>query len=333
MNRKQRAGWRPPARDPSAGRAAEEVLGDIEDITALVVDDSEFFPLLTAGQLETEHGIETRTALSPETALEELCSLDIDIVISDYDMPEMDGPAFYDRAADVVSDVPFIILTGRTDGDIASKAISAGTDDYLQKEAVAERNDFEALASHGKNVVSRRRSRQKYELVVDNTPEGIAQLGRDGMVMAANDTVTESFGVKSQDLVGESVDDVLPQGIANRWLAYGDDALTTGERVSFEGRYDGRYFPTFAVPVDVGGETDTFQIISRDSTERREREEQLKIGTEQLELINRFVRHDIRNDIDHITSWSQLLGDHVDGDGREYVERIRSTTGHITELT
>ena len=305
----------------------------IEDITALVVDDSEFFASLTADQLETKHGIEARTASSPETALGELPGLDIDVIVSDYDMPEMDGLAFHDRVADVAPDVPFILLTGRTDGDIASEAISAGVDDYLQKEAVAERNDFQVLANRVENVVSQRKARQKYELVVDNTPEGIAQVRRDGTIMAANDTVADSFATTSESLVGQSVDDVLPQEIANRWLAYGDDALTAGERVSFESSYDGRYFHTFAVPVDVGGETDTVQIISRDITERREREEELEARTEQLELINRFVRHDIRNDIDLIYSWSELLSDHVDEDGQEYIDRIRSTSDHITELT
>jgi PAS domain S-box-containing protein len=305
----------------------------IEDITALVVDDSEFFASLTADQLETKHGIEARTASSPETALEELPGLDVDIIVSDYDMPEMNGLTFYDHVGDVAPDIPFILLTGRTDGDIASKAISAGIDDYLQKEAVAERNDFEVLANRVKNVVSQRKSRQKYELVVDNTPEGIAQVSRDGTIMAANDTVAESFDATSGGLIGESVDDVLPGEIANRWLAYGDDALTRGERVSFESSYGDRYFHTFAVPVDVGGETDTFQIISRDITERREREEELQARTEQLELINRFVRHDIRNDIDLVYSWSELLSDHVDEEGEEYIDRIRSTSDHITELT
>jgi PAS domain S-box-containing protein len=305
----------------------------IEDITALVVDDSEFFASLTADQLQTKHGIEARTAASPDQALDELAELDIDVIVSDYDMPEMDGLAFYDRVEDVAPDIPFILLTGRTDGDIASKAISAGIDDFLQKEAVGERNDFEVLANRVQNVVDQRKSRQKYELVVDNTPEGIAQVSRDGTIMAANDTVAESFDASSRDLVGQSVDNVLPAEIANRWLAYGDDALTTGERVSFESSYNDQYFHTFAVPVDVGGETDTFQIISRDITERREREEELESRTEQLELINRFVRHDIRNDIDLVYSWSELLSDHVDEEGQEYIDRIRVTSDHITELT
>ncbi len=257
----------------------------------------------------------TQTATSAAAALEELGGLDVDVVVSDYDMPEMDGLAFYEEVDELVPEMPFILLTGRTDDDIASSAINAGIDDYLQKEAVAERNDFEVLANRIQNVVNQRKSRQKYELVVNNIPEGIAQVRRDGTIMAAN------------------VRDVLPEEIANRWLAYGDDALTTGERVSFDSSYDGRHFHTFAVPVDVGGETDTFQTISRDITQRREREQELETRTEQLELINRFVRHDIRNDIDLIYTWSELLRDHVDEDNQEYIDRLRSTSDHITELT
>ena len=305
----------------------------IEDITVLVVDDSEFFASLTADQLETKHGMAARTTSNPETALDEVDTLDVDVIVSDYDMPEMDGLSFYERVAETAPDMPFILLTGRTDGDIASEAISAGIDDYLQKEAVAERNDFEVLANRIENVVSQRKARQKYELVVDNTPGGIAQVRRDGTIMAANETVAESFDTESSALVGSPVEEVLPAEIANRWLAYGDDALTSGERVSFESSYDGRHFHTFAVPVGVGGETDTFQIISRDITSRVEYEQELRARTEQLELINRFVRHDIRNDIDLVYTWSELLTDHVDEEGREYIDRITTTSDHITELT
>lgn len=305
----------------------------IEDITALVVDDSEFFASLTADQLRKEHDISASTVTSAEAALDELPGLDVDVVVSDFDMPNMDGLRFFERVDEEYPGLPFILLTGRTDDDIASKAIDAGIDDFLQKEAVGEDDDFEVLANRIENVVSQRKSRQKYELVLDNTPEGIAQVRRDGTVMAANDSVAETFDTTVEALVGNNVEDTLPDEIANRWLAYGDDALTTGERVSFESNHDRRHYHTIAVPVTVGGETDTFQIISRDITSRVEYEQELQQRTEQLSLINRFVRHDIRNDVDLVMTWSELLRDHVDEDGEEYIERLTSTSDHITELT
>jgi PAS domain S-box-containing protein len=305
----------------------------IEDITVLVVDDSDFFASLAADQLRKNHEMTTATAPSGDQALTELSGLDADIVVSDYDMPEMDGLAFYERVAEEYPRLPFILLTGRSDDDIASEAIGAGIDDYLQKEAVAERNDFEVLANRIENVVSQQKARQKYELVVDNTPENIAQIGRDGTILAANEPLADTVETSVSELVGEAVDDVLPDEIANRWRAYGDDALATGERVSFESSYDGQHFHTFAVPVSIGGDSDTVQIISRDITPRVESEQQLRETTEQLELINRFVRHDIRNDINLVYAWAEMLREDVDGDGAEYADRIASTSDHIIELT
>ncbi len=311
----------------------ESTMEYIEDITVLVVDDSEFFASLAADQLRKNHDMTTATAPGGKQGLEKLSNLDADVVVSDYDMPEMDGLTFYEQVADTHPEMPFILLTGRSDDNIASEAIGMGIDDYLQKEAVAERNDFEVLANRVQTIVSQRKARQKYELVVDNTPENIAQIRRDGTVLAANEPLADTFETSVSALVGNSVGDVLPEDIANRWLAYGDDALATGERVSFESSHDGRHFHTLAVPVSIGGESDTVQIISRDITSRVESEQQLRETTEQLELINHFVRHDIRNDINLVYAWAEMLSEEIDGDGEEYAERIVTTSDHIVELT
>jgi two-component system chemotaxis response regulator CheY len=59
----------------------------------------------------------------------------IDLIISDYNMPEMDGLALLRavRSHPVVRKVPFILLTGRGDRELVVKAAEAGVNNYLVK--------------------------------------------------------------------------------------------------------------------------------------------------------------------------------------------------------
>jgi PAS domain S-box-containing protein len=305
----------------------------IETIRTLVVDDSNFFASLTADQLETEHDIQTVEANSADEALATLETESFDCVVSDYDMPEMDGLDFYQQLFESGSEIPFILLTSRTDDEIVSEAIEMGVDDYIRKGDVSQQDGFEVVANRIENVVSHRKTRQEYETVIDSMPESIAQVDHEGTILAANETVAATFGLSPSEMIGEAVDDVLPAGIADQWRTGGDEALSTGERVQFQSDYDGGHYDTIVVPVDTRAATGTYQVIARDVTDRVERERQLEETTEQLELINRFVRHDIRNDINLVYMWSEMLGDHVDDTGAEYVGKIHDASEHINELT
>jgi PAS domain S-box-containing protein len=307
----------------------------VETIRALVVDDSEFFGSLTADQLETNHGIRAETVTSGERALARLEEAPFDCVVSDYDMPEMDGLALYRQVEQQYTDLPFIILTGRSDSDIATEAIDRGVDDFLQKEAVSEDDDFDVLANRVENVVSQRKSRREYELVVENIPEIIAQIRQDGTILAVNDAMAQTFDVPQSTLVNSDVAAVLPDEVARRWTTHGETALVTDERQTFESTVGDRHYDTTIVPVEIGGASGIYQVIARDITSRVEYANELEATTSQLELINRLVRHDIRNDINVMRQWAALLDDHLEDDetAQEFVDRIERSSEHIVELT
>ncbi len=64
----------------------------------------------------------------------------IDLIISDYNMPEMDGLDFLRavRGHPSARKVPFILLTGRGDRELVVKAAQAGVNNYLIKPFTAE---------------------------------------------------------------------------------------------------------------------------------------------------------------------------------------------------
>jgi DNA-binding NtrC family response regulator len=67
-------------------------------------------------------------------ALEHISSSDVDLVISDYLMPEMDGITFLSKVRELKPEIPRIILTGYADKENAIKAINeVGLYQYIEK--------------------------------------------------------------------------------------------------------------------------------------------------------------------------------------------------------
>ena len=59
----------------------------------------------------------------------------LDLIISDYNMPEMDGLSLLRavRGHPAVRKLPFILLTGRGDKELVVQAAQAGVNNYLVK--------------------------------------------------------------------------------------------------------------------------------------------------------------------------------------------------------
>ena len=105
-----------------------------ERATVMVVDDEEMVvsSLRFFLELETEYRVAAFT--SPAAALRYLEEQDVDVVVSDYLMPEMDGLRFLARVREIRQEVPRIILTGYADKENAIKAINEiGLYQYLEK--------------------------------------------------------------------------------------------------------------------------------------------------------------------------------------------------------
>lgn len=301
-------------------------------VDVLVVDDSDFFVEVTADKLENDHDIRTRTASDGTEALSVLSDRLVDLVVSDYQMPSMNGLELYRRVEEEFG-IPFILLTGKGNESIASEAIGAGVDDYLQKEAIIEEDQLGLLANRIKNIVAQNRTREKYELLVDNTPDEIVEVATDGEILAVNPAMATSLGMDRSELLGTQLSEVLPSDVVANRLDQGQRAITAGSAVTFQDSVGVRHFHNIAVPISETGERDTIQFISRDITQQKRREQQLETKTEELAVINRIVRHDINNDVQLLLGWAEMVAPHVDEEGQEYVQRIDDTCDHIAELT
>lgn len=107
----------------------------LRDLTALVVDDSKVTRHMIKHTL-TRRGVkvlEAENGVDGLTKIEE--TPDLDIIISDYQMPEMDGDEFCKALRKIpgLSNIPVIMLSGQEDKETALKMFKAGATDYISK--------------------------------------------------------------------------------------------------------------------------------------------------------------------------------------------------------
>jgi DNA-binding response OmpR family regulator/anti-sigma regulatory factor (Ser/Thr protein kinase) len=100
----------------------------------LAVDDEEEFLELEQLYLGRSDMAVTLCG-SARSALDELARGDYDMIVSDYQMPDINGVEFLKMVRKSGSDVGFILFTGKGREDVAIDALNAGANYYIQKGA------------------------------------------------------------------------------------------------------------------------------------------------------------------------------------------------------
>ncbi len=191
------------------------------------------------------------------------------------------------------------------------------------------------------------------QATLDTLPLNVAILDAGGEIVSTNRPWRE-FGRAngigtSPDALGTNYLEVTDAAAAEgdedaRRAAAGLREVLAGERDLFAMEYpchaptERRWFLLRAAPFVHDG--DRYVVVTHlDITDRvlaerrveRQRDEMAE-EHERLGLLNQLLRHDIRNDLNVLIGWADVVGDHVEPGGEEALERLLGAADHTIDL-
>lgn len=181
--------------------------------------------------------------------------------------------------------------------------------------------------------------RDKYSTLVEQSHDAVVILQDEAFVFA-NEQCLEMLGYDEAELIGKPFVEITAPEDRERVRERYERRLDP-ERESPPPRYEAGYLTKdgtrriaeiSAASIQYEGRRAALVTI-RDVTERKQYEEQLEQTREELEALNRLVRHDIRNDMSIVLGWAELLEEHVDEQGQEYLTTVLTSGEHILEIT
>ncbi|WP_347839828.1 DUF2153 family protein [uncultured Draconibacterium sp.] len=119
-----------------------------------------------------------------------LLTFNPDLILSDYQMPTFDGMRALKLAQEFQPDVPFVVITGSTNEDIAVECMKQGADDYVIKQNLKRLIPSIKSAIQKKKLELKERlvrkeleeSELKYRLLVQNSPNAVVLIRFDEIV-------------------------------------------------------------------------------------------------------------------------------------------------------
>lgn len=181
-------------------------------VHVLLVDDDEQLLETLAAMLGRDDDVFVTTESSVPAALDTFDEAYVDCIVSDYDLPGMDGLDFLTAVRWHSTDVPFILTTGYGNERIASEAVRFGATDYIVKEG----DWFDDLIDHVQSAVGARtegklsHTNTRFQRAIDAVDGyAIIMLDRHGRVMTWNAGAEALTGRDESVVLGECIHDLF----------------------------------------------------------------------------------------------------------------------------
>ncbi|WP_418280768.1 histidine kinase N-terminal 7TM domain-containing protein [Halorubrum sp. DTA98] len=180
-----------------------------------------------------------------------------------------------------------------------------------------------------RDVTERESLERRYRALIETSPNVIAVLGVDGLIRYVSPSVERLLGYEPAAVEGRSAIDFVHDDDRQEIQRTVEQAFETGTTQVSEHRFahaNGNWRTFETVVERLRERTDEVVITGTDVTGRRRYEQRLQV-------LNRVLRHDLKNDVNVISGYADLLRDHVDETGRTHLDVIDRKTRTLTRLS
>ncbi len=170
----------------------------------LHIDDNEDF--LDVFRLMFAKWFDIYSTDSPSNALKKLDEEKFAAIITDYDMPEINGLEFLNIIREKMPDIPVILYTGQGNEEVAREAFILGASDYFTKEinsfAHTEKmvNSINNAIKIKKANIERKRSEEKFKELTELLPQIVFETDIHGNLTYTNRFALDRFGYSEEEM-------------------------------------------------------------------------------------------------------------------------------------
>ncbi|WP_200530259.1 PAS domain-containing protein [Halorubrum sp. LN27] len=201
---------------------------------------------------------------------------------------------------------------------------------------------FQDITERKEYEVALESTREELRKIIDLVPDLVFAKNRDGEYLLANKATAEAYGKTPEEVEGRSEADIIPNVDDSAEFRQDDleviesgEPRLIGEEMLTTADGETRILQTTKIPYKVS-ETGEDAVLgyARDVTELKEYERTLEQQRDSLTLLNQVVRHDIRNQLMVVESYTELLVDSLpDDQSRTYARTVIEAAKQATEIT
>lgn len=324
-----------------------------QPLRIIVVEDSEDdADLIQQALRRGGYNVTCKVVDTPDAMRFLLDGKEWDVITSDHAMPHFSAPAALKLAKELRPDLPFIIVSGEIDLNLAVSLMKNGAQDYIQKGELAllppaierELREVELRRERQRVEEELKVSETRYRRLFETAQDGILILDANtGQVIDVNPFLTAMLGYPKDDFLGKNLwelgafKDIEASKTAYRelqnkgYIRYDNLPLQTS---------DGRDIAVeFVSNVYLVNHTNIAQCNIRDITVRdkalkeihrlnafleenvRERTDQVESLNKELESFNYSISHDLNSSLQRILSDADAL--HADYDHKSRAENVQ----------
>ncbi|GEM_PF-2324938 len=263
----------------------------------LVEDNSDHGLLIKTRLKKLDESFRVFIVETGEEALQFIEKNTIDLILSDYELPGINGIEMLQKLRNNGVDTPCVFLTAQGSEQIAIEALRAGASDYFNKEEGLAR--YERLVNSINKAINKvflERELTEYrnflETVIDTIPEPVFIKDTAHRWVIINKSLCDFLGYRKEDMLMRSDYDLFPKEEADFFWQKDDEVFSSGKRIEIpEERITDingatHYLNTIKAPLrNNRGELTHLVGAIRDITIRKSFEERLRESEAKYRLI------------------------------------------------
>jgi len=320
----------------------------------LLIDDNPDDRVLVMRALKKEFDIEVEQIKDPEGFNKALKKGNFDIVITDYQLKWDNGIHILEKIKSRYTDCPVIMFTATGNEEIAVDAIKKGLDDYILKSprhfirlpvaVLAALKKVKIITEQKLAEEELRKSEEQFRLIAENTSDNIAITTFDlkAIYLYLSPSLKTLVGYDPEDLLSKSFFNFIhPEDkkvlfpLLKKYINQKINKLLTGKESTISETIEYRF-------INKDGEWRNFQStvnivekqlisVTRDITEHRKAQDELKKYAETQKALLREVNHRVKNNLTAILGLFSI--EQARTENKAYSAFINKFKGRISGLS